>query len=100
MQPDKKIKSKLTPELYDFYAPPVYGKILRIVQKDPIADKLLEQVFVKAYTSDKTFPLRSPLMSLIDLAQEKSRKTIKALTIFNECCSGSSSSIADQEKNT
>jgi len=102
MQPDKsqenkKTNSKLTPELYDKFAPPVYGKILSIVHKGPIAGKLLEKVFVSAYTNDKTFPLRSPLMSLIDLAREKSNKTIKALTIFRECCSGASINLKDKK---
>ncbi|WP_339706117.1 hypothetical protein [Algoriphagus aquimarinus] len=102
MQPDKNQENKqtnckLTPELYDKFAPPVYGKILSIVHKGPIAGKLLEKVFVSAYTNDKTFPLRSPLMSLIDLAREKSNKTIKALTIFRECCSGASISLKDKK---
>jgi len=102
MQPDKNQENKqpnrkLTPELYDKFAPPVYGKILSIVHKGPIAGKLLEKVFVSAYTKDETFPLRSPLMSLIDLAHERSNKTIKALTIFRECCSGASISITDKK---
>lgn len=96
-QPDKKISNKLTPEIYDKYAPPVYGKILSIVDKNPIAEKLLEKVFVLAYTTDETFPLRSPLMSLIDIANEKSKKTIKALEIFRECCAGTSTSIDDEK---
>ncbi len=103
MKPGKRQKKKptsrkLTPEVYDIYAPPVYGKILSIVNKEPIAGKLLEKVFVSAYTSDKTFPLRSPLMSLIDLAKEKSNKTVQALKIFRECCSGVSISISDKKQ--
>lgn len=96
-QKNQKISSKLTPELYDKFAPPVYGKILSIVDENPIAEKLLEKVFISAYTTDKTFPLRSPLMSLIDLANEKSTKTIKALKIFRECCAGTSVSIDDKK---
>lgn len=96
-QKNKKTTSKLTPELYDLYAPPVYDRILSIVHKGPIAKKILENVFVLAYTNNSTFPLRSPLMSLIDLAHEKSSKTIKALTIFNECCSGTSTSIENKK---
>lgn len=82
------------------YAPPVYGKILSIVHKDPITGKVLDKVFVSAYTDSETFPLRSPLMSLIDLARKKSNKTIKALTIFRECCSGASVSLEDKKTNT
>ena len=103
MAPDKEeennqSKRKLTPELYDMYAPPVYGKILSIVHKGPIAGKVLEKVFVSAYTNNNTFPLRSPLMSLIDIAHEKSSKTVKALAIFNECCSGTSIILEDENK--
>lgn len=102
MQPHKKPENKkmnntLTPELYDLYATPVYGKILSIVHKGPIAGKILEKVFVSAYTNNNSFPLRSPLMSLIDIADEKSSKTIKSLTIFNECCSGATISITDKK---
>jgi len=96
-QEKKNTSHKLTNEMYDLYAPPVYGEILSIVQKGPIAEKVFEKVFVSAYTNDKTFPLRSPLMSLIDIAHEKSSKTIKALIIFNACCSGTTISIADKE---
>ena len=97
---NKQSKRKLTPEVYDMYAPPVYGKILSIVHKGPIAGKVLEKVFVSAYSNNPTFPLRSPLMSLVDIAHEKSKKTIKALTIFNECCSGKSIGIKDKNKTT
>ena len=99
MQSDnKQKKNSLTPELYDLYAPPVYNKILSIVHKGPIAGTILEKVFLSAYTNDSTFPLRSPLMSLIDLAHEKSSKTIKALKIFNECCSGATISMTEKKE--
>ena len=102
MQPDnnkknKQKNSKLTPEIYDLYSPPVYGKILSIVHKGPRAGKILEKIFFSAYTKDKTFPLRSPLMSLIDLAHEKSTKTVEALTIVSACCSGSTVSISPKK---
>lgn len=97
-QDNKKNNCKLTPELYDFYAPLVYSKVLSIVHEDQIAEKIFEKVFLSAYINDETFPLRSPLLSLIDIAHEKSCKTIKALAIFNACCSGASMSITD--KNT
>lgn len=105
MKPDKNQKimpssQKLTPELYDVYAPPVYGKILSIVHEGPIAGKVLEKVFVSAYSDNETFPLRSPLMSLIDLARERSNKTIEALNIFRECCSGASVSLEDKKTKT
>lgn len=95
-QENKKNNCKLTPELYDFYAPVVYNKVLSIVHEGQIAEKIFEKVFLSAYINNETFPLRSPLMSLIDIAHEKSSKTIKALTIFNACCSGASTSIPDE----
>lgn len=97
MQEDSEIKNNLTSELYDKYAPPVYRKILSVVQQDPIAERIHEKVFLSAYTNNSTFPLRSPLMSLIDIANEKSSKTIKALEIFRACCSGASVSKAEKK---
>ncbi len=97
LQKNNQINRKLTPELYDVYAPPVYNKILSIVHKGPIAGKILEKVFVSAYSKNSSFPLRSPLMSLIDLADEKSNKTLKAITILNECCSGATISLAEEK---
>ncbi len=95
---EKKVnKVNLTPELFDMFAPPVYRKILKIVKEGPIAERIFEKVFVSAFTNNKSFPLRSPLMSLIDIADEKSNKTIQALEIFNECCSGSTISIAEKK---
>ena len=92
-QPD----CKLTPELYDLYAPVVYNKVLSIVRKEPIAKKVFEKVFTLAYTNNNVFPVRSPLLSLIDLAHKKSCKTIEALTIFSACCSGTTVSIANKK---
>ena len=43
------------PEIYDLYAPAVYGKILGIVHKAPIADKLLEKVFIKGLQDKNLF---------------------------------------------
>lgn len=94
---NKKIPSansqKLTPEMFDRYAPPIFGKILTIVNKIDIAEVVLEKVFKTAYIGHTSFPIRSPLMSLMDIAEEKSKRTLKALEIFRQCCSGASVSI-------
>ncbi|MBK6731318.1 MAG: hypothetical protein IPG60_10275 [Bacteroidetes bacterium] len=95
---DIQINHKLTREMYNLYVPPVYGKILSIVREDQIAEKILEKVFVYAYKNNTTFPLRSPLMSLIDIAHDKSSKTVNALTIFRACCAGATISITDKKK--
>jgi len=93
----KQDNCKLTPELYDLYAPTVYSKVLSIVHKEQIAEKIFVKVFTLAYTNNNSFPVRSHLMSLIDLAHEKSCKTVKALAIFSACCSGASISICDKK---
>ncbi|HMK02553.1 MAG TPA: hypothetical protein VK489_00095 [Ferruginibacter sp.] len=79
-------------EIYDLYAPAVYGKILGIVHKGPIADKILEKVFIDAFKNKTAHNnhLKTPLMSMLNQAREKSYKTIRALSIFTECCAGCS----------
>mgnify|MGYP003645259332 CR=1 FL=1 len=90
-------KHRLTPEVYDKYASPVYRKIFNMVGQESIAERIHEKVFIYAFRDDTTFPLRSPLMSLIDIADEKSSKTIKALEIFRACCHGTSVGISDKK---
>ncbi len=84
---------------YDRYAPPVYGKILNIVQHVPIANSILEDVFVNVLVeAEPSSPeLKSPLLTMIHYATDKSKKTIKALEIFRTCCSGASISIINKE---
>ncbi len=92
--------NELSPsEIYDLYAPAVYGKILGIVHKVPIADKLLEKVFIEGLQDKNLFSniARPPLLSLLNQSREKCYQTIKALNIFNECCAGSSVSMTDKK---
>ncbi len=95
----EEVTSSSKMELYDLYAPAVYGKILSIVDKKPIADKMLEKVFINAlkHKNIPAYKLHSPLISLLNHSTEKTNKTIKALNIFRECCSGASINIADEE---
>jgi hypothetical protein len=83
-------------ELYDLYAPAVYGRILSIVHKGPIADKILENIFINAFNDRSTLshPLRSALISMLNKSREESYKTIRALNLFTECCAGSSIGIS------
>lgn len=78
-------------EQYDLYAPPLYGKILSIVHKGPIAEKVLEKVFVDAFTGKNSSEnsLLSPLITLLNASREKSYKTIRALNLFRDCCEAS-----------
>ena len=90
---------KLSPEkIYDVCAPAVYGKILSIVQEVPIANKVLEKVFVEAFKNKDTFngSSKSPLITLLDKSGDKSTKTLKALNVFRECCEGSTLSLTDK----
>ena len=93
------VKDLSPSEIYDLYAPAVYGKILGIVHKEPIADKILEKVFIKAFEDKDLFAniSRPPLISLLNQARKKCYQTIKALNIFNECCAGSSVSITEKK---
>lgn len=97
---EKKAVNELSSsEVYDLYAPVVYGKILGIVHEVPIANKILEKVFISALNDKDLFAnsSRPPLISLLNQSREKSYKIIKALNIFNECCAGSSVRIASKK---
>lgn len=83
----EKNKALSQSEQYDLYAPAVYGKILGIVHKGPIAEKVLEKIFKDAFTKkDASGSLNSPLLTLLNASREKSYKTIQALNIFRDCC--------------
>jgi len=101
---DKDRKEKLSSKTYDLYAPLVYTSILHRVPAGPIANKILEKVFVNAFTSkNKTsFTIHVPLVSLMNASREKSNLTMRALEIFRECCAGTTISInsANSKKNT
>jgi hypothetical protein len=83
--------------LYDRYAPVVYGQILRIVPQGPIAEKLLEKVFVHACQNRQmlTSSLRAPLTNLLNHSRIKSERTMLALKMFRECCGGKSVGATD-----
>lgn len=78
-------------EQYDLYAPAVYGRILSIVHKGPIAEKVLEKVFINAFTAKHAAAnsLLSPLNTLLNASRDKSNKTIQALNLFKDCCEAS-----------
>ncbi len=82
--------------IYDVCAPMVYSKILSVVKEPAIAETILERVFVSAFQDEETFKgsKRSPLMTLLETSGKKSERTIKALSIFRECCGGTTLSLA------
>ena len=85
----------LTPAAYDVFSQVVFNKILSIVPKEPIANKLLENVFVDMYVNKNLppAPVKSPLLSLLHHAHLKSNNTVKALAIFRECCGASAADM-------
>ena len=86
----KQLEIDVISDMYDKYAPVLYGNIMRIVPQGPIADKILEKVFVAACTFHTNSPSsgQPQLISLLNEARKKSKKTMNALNIFRACCSG------------
>jgi hypothetical protein len=83
--------------LYDLYAPAVYGNILRIVPQKPIAEKVLEKVFLDAFRNRAALhnSLRAPLTNLLNHSRDKSKSILRALQILNESCHGTTASIVE-----
>ena len=97
---EKNIHNNLSQsEMYDLYAPAVYGHILRIVHQVPIAEKILEQVFVNSFNEKTVYKDTSlkPLVTLLNTSRKKSDKTVEALKIFNECCAGLTVCISNKK---
>ncbi len=73
--------------MYDLFAPAVYGKILSIVRTPPIADKVFEKIFIKAFKDNEMLSSssNSPLITLLNHSREKSLKVMTALAILSSC---------------
>jgi hypothetical protein len=68
-------------ELYDKYAPALYGRIMAVVKQKEIAEKILERVFINALV-DKNVEHSNHLTvftSLINHSRKKTYSTLKAL---------------------
>ena len=79
--------AKAISEIYDEYAPALYGRILSVVQHKDIAEKILEKIFINAFV-DKTAPVNKNLSiftSLINHSRKKSYSMLKAVKILQEC---------------
>ncbi len=87
-------------DMYDQFAPAMYGKILSIVHKGPIADKVLERVFKNAYLhKDAAVPsLRTPFIDLLNSSREESYKTLQALNLFRQCCEASGACVTNKKE--
>lgn len=77
-------------ELYDKYAPAVYGKIIRVVKQKDVAEKILEKVFVNALV-DKNIEAGvhlTPLTTLLNHSRKKTYSTLKAIRMFQATACG------------
>jgi hypothetical protein len=71
-------------ELYDKYAPALYGRILAVVKQKEIAEKILERVFINALI-DKNVEQSGNLTlftSLINHSRKKTYSTLKAMRVL------------------
>jgi predicted RNA polymerase sigma factor len=76
-------------ELYDKYAPAVYGKIIRVIKQKDIAEKILEKVFVTALTDTNLKGVHlTPLTKLLNHTHRKTYKTLKAIKMLQACNCG------------
>ena len=76
-------------ELYDKYAPAVYGKIIRVVKQKDIAEKILEKVFVTALTDTNLKAIHlTQFTNLLNLTHKKTYTTLKAIKLFQACSCG------------
>jgi hypothetical protein len=84
-----KIDQACVSELYDKYAPALYGRIIRVVKQKEIAEKILERVFINALV-DKNVKQSNHLSlftSLLNHSRKKTYGTMKALKVLESCCS-------------
>lgn len=71
-------------ELYDKYAPALYGRIIRVVKQKEIAEKILERVFINALV-DKNVKQAGQITlftSLINHSRKKTHGTLKAIRVL------------------
>lgn len=71
-------------ELYDKYAPALYGRILQVVKQKDIADKILEKVFIQAIDKSKFNTRRhlTPFTALLNQSRDKTYSTLKAIRVL------------------
>jgi len=75
-------------EMYDKYAPALYGRILKVVKQKEIAEKILERVFINALI-DKNVKQSNHITlftSLLNHSRKKTYGTMKALRVLEACC--------------
>lgn len=85
-------------ELYDKYAPALYGRIIQVVKQKEMAEKILERVFINALV-DKNVKQSNHISlftSLINHSRKKTYSSLKALRALESlrCTSQSAISIS------
>lgn len=85
-------------EIYDQYAPALYGRIMAVVKQKEMAEKILERVFINALV-DKSIQTPAHLTlftSLINHSRKKTYSTLKALKVLEllRCTSRDNLSVA------
>lgn len=75
-------------ELYDKYAPALYGRILTVVKQKEIAEKILERVFINALVDKNVKQANHVTLftSLLNHSRKKTYGTMKALRVLEACC--------------
>lgn len=68
-------------DIYDKYAPAIYGRIITIVKQKEIAEKILERVFINALVDNnvKHSAHLTAFTSLLNHSRKKTYSTMKAL---------------------
>ena len=83
-------------ELYDKYAPALYGRIIQVVKQKEMAEKILERVFINALV-DKNVKQSghiSLFTSLINHSRKKTYGTLKAIRVLESLRCDSENSIS------
>jgi len=71
-------------DIYDKYAPAIYGRIINIVKQKEIAEKILERVFINALVDKnvKQSVHLSAFTSLLNHYRKKTYSTMKAMRVL------------------
>jgi hypothetical protein len=74
-------------DFYDRYAPALYGHIIRIVEKEEIAQRVLTKVLIAAFHGEHIDApkLLSPFTVALNHSGKKSSDILKAISIFQAC---------------
>jgi hypothetical protein len=71
-------------DIYDKYAPALYGRIINVVKQKEIAEKILERVFINALADNnvKRSAHITAFTSLLNHSRKKTYSTMKAMRVL------------------